>query len=87
MSGYALTEHGAGDPQRLAKLSPSAQIAALASHANAPKTAAQATALIQQHIAAGTLIPLHGCANPCPRDCAGFGTIRAGCGGYVSKGK
>ena len=48
MSGYALTEHGAGDPQRLAKLSPSAQIAALASHANAPKTAAQATALIQQ---------------------------------------
>ena len=78
------TTHGSGDPARLKSLSPDAQLAALSSCENAPTTAAQAKALINQHAAAKTLIPLNGCGNPCPREgCRGFGTVRRGCAGYL----
>ena len=78
------TTHGSGDPARLKSLSPDAQLAALSSHVTAPKTTAQAMALINQHAAAGSLIALHGCANPCPREgCKGFATVRRGCAGYL----
>ena len=87
MTGYVATWHGCGDPVVLKAMPPVEQVSALTTHESAPFTRAAALALINHHIAAGTLIPLNGCANPCPRlGCAGFGRIARGCGGYSSKG-
>ena len=82
MSWYSATSYGCADPHRLLRMKPADQIAALSSRESPPTTAKQALALIHQHIASGSMIALHGCANPCPRAELGCKGFIGRCGGY-----